>query len=95
MVEDSQSVDQPAEQSTASWIPRWSSQASLSSRLYNADLTESTLTNDSYMWTRSSQFHGSWLDLEAINSRPYGSLSLSDQVISLLCTRCPLCIVMF
>jgi hypothetical protein len=27
------------------------------------------------MWTRYSRFQGSWLDIEAINSKPNGSLS--------------------
>jgi hypothetical protein len=79
-VKDSQVVDRPTQQSTTSWMHRWSGRASLSSRLDNMDLTESTLTTDGYMWTRSSRFYGSWLDLEAINSRPLGSLSSSDQV---------------
>jgi len=48
--------------------------SSLSSRLENTYLAESTLTIDNYMWTRSSRFHGSWLDFEAINKKPLGSL---------------------
>jgi hypothetical protein len=74
-VEDSRVVDRPTQQSTMSWMHGWSGRASLSSRLDNVDLMESTLTTDGYMWTRSSRFYGSWLDLEAINSRPLGSLS--------------------
>jgi hypothetical protein len=74
-VEDSRVVDRPTQQSTTSWMHRWSGRASLSSRLDNMDLAESTLTTDGYMWTRSSRFYGSWLDLEAINRRPLGSLS--------------------
>jgi hypothetical protein len=36
------------------------------------DLVESTLTTNGYMWTRSSGFYGSWLDLEAIKEDPLG-----------------------
>jgi hypothetical protein len=65
-----------------------SGQASLSSQLDNEKLMESTLTIDSYMWTRSSQFQGSWLDLEDINSRPdgslsYGSTSVQDREVNI------------
>jgi hypothetical protein len=56
------------------WIRIWSGRASSLSRLKNEDLVESTLTTNGYMWTRSSIFCGSWLDLEAINSKPLGSL---------------------
>jgi hypothetical protein len=74
-VEDSRVLNRPTQQSTTSWTNSRSGRASLSSRLDNADLVESTLTIDKYMWTRSSIFYGAWLDLEAINSRPLGSLS--------------------
>jgi hypothetical protein len=53
-VEDSRSVDRPTEKSTMSWMHGWSGRASLSSRLDNMDLMESTLTTDGCMWTRSS-----------------------------------------
>jgi hypothetical protein len=36
------------------------------------DLMESTLITGGYMWTRSSQFQGIQLDIEAINSVPDG-----------------------
>jgi hypothetical protein len=94
-VEDSRLVDRPTKKLTTSWMHGWSGRTSLSIQLDSGDLMESTLTIDGYMWTRSSRFHGSWLDIEAINSRPCELLSSSDQVISLLCTRCPICIVMF
>ena len=35
---------------------------------------KSTLKTDGYMWIISYQFHGSWLDIEAINSILLGSL---------------------
>jgi hypothetical protein len=62
-----------------SWMHGKSGHASLSSRLDNADFTESTLSTDGFMWIRYSQFQGSWLDLEAINSRLDGSLQVSDK----------------
>jgi hypothetical protein len=75
-------VDRLAHQLTTNWMHGQSSQRSLSSWLENVNLAESTLTTNDYRWTRSSQFHGSWLDIEAINSKHLGSLSSSDQVIS-------------
>jgi len=78
-VEDSRVVDRLSQQSTKSWMHGQSGQASLLTRLDNTNLTKSTLNTNGYMWTRSSQFHGSWLDIEAINSRPLVSLSLSGR----------------
>jgi len=95
IVEDSRLVDRPTKKSTTSWTHEWSGRTSFSIQLDSADLMESNLKIDGYMWARSSRFHGSWLNIEAINRRPCELLSSSDQVISLLCTRCPICIVMF
>jgi len=52
-----------------------SSRASLSSRLDSANLIDSTLTTDEYMWKRSSRSYVSSLYIEAINIIHLGSLS--------------------
>jgi hypothetical protein len=44
IVKDNRSMDRPTKKSTMSWTHGWSGQASLTSRLDNMDLTESTLT---------------------------------------------------
>jgi len=77
VVEDSWSMDWTTKQLTTSWMHGRSIQASLSRWLANIDLMESTQTTNDYMWKKSSQFHGNWLDMEAINSRHHGSLSSS------------------
>jgi hypothetical protein len=91
-MEDSRAMDQLAQQSTTIWTHGWSSRASLLIRLDNADLAQSTLTTDGYMWTISSQLQGKWLDLEVVNSRPHGSLTTTCRSCRL---RCAICIVMF
>jgi hypothetical protein len=47
------------------------------------------------MWTRSSRFHETWLDLETINNRPLVSLSSSDPCDIIWRYQYPICIVMF
>jgi hypothetical protein len=64
------SNNQPTHQSTMIWTDSQSGRASLSSRLDNANLEESTLTINDYMWTRSFKVYGSWLDLETIKDDP-------------------------
>jgi hypothetical protein len=63
-----------------SWMHGWSGRAYLSSQLDNADLMESTLTIDGYMWKRSSQLKGISLYIETINYILDGSLSSDTSV---------------
>jgi hypothetical protein len=71
-VEDSRVVDRPTQQSTMSWMHRWWVEHPCRADSTRVDLVESTLTIDGYMWTRSSRFYGSWLDLETIKEDPLG-----------------------
>jgi hypothetical protein len=91
-IKDSRVVDRPTQQSTTSWMHSRSGRV-LSSRLDRADFVESTLTTDGYMWTRSSRFYGSWLDIETIKEDPLGHYQQCElRLCNRSCgSRCAIC----